>query len=82
MLSKEVEVVKLTELKKHSVANIVSLKNIDKTFLSRLFDLGIYEGAKVKIVNILRLNRLYLIEIDDVELALRKEDAERIEVAL
>ncbi len=70
----------ITNLKREDVAQIVSLKNIDKRFMERLMDLGIYESAKVTLLNKLAFEKLYLIEVDDIEICLRKEDAVNIEV--
>ena len=70
----------ITDLDREEIAKIVSLGNIDKTFTKRLLDLGIYESATVVMLNKLSSNRLYVIEVDDVEICLRKEDAEMIEV--
>jgi len=70
----------ITDLKRADKAVIVSLKNIDKRFRERLMDLGIYESAPVILLNILAYDKLYLIEVDDIEICLRKEDALNIEV--
>lgn len=70
----------ITDLDREEVAKIISLSNIDKLFTKRLMDLGIYESATVVMLNKLSSNRLYIIEVDDIEICLRKEDAEKIEV--
>ncbi|KFZ26114.1 MAG: FeoA domain protein [Candidatus Izimaplasma bacterium HR2] len=70
----------ITDLDRKEVAKIISLSNIDKSFTKRLMDLGIYESATVVMLNKLSSNRLYIIEVDDIEICLRKEDAEKIEV--
>lgn len=70
----------ITDLNRKEVAKIISLGNIDKLFTKRLMDLGIYESATVVMLNKLSSNRLYIIEVDDIEICLRKEDAEKIEV--
>jgi ferrous iron transport protein A len=43
-------------------------------------DVGIYESAEVTVLNILAMGRLYLIEVDDIEICIRREDALLIEV--
>ena len=43
-------------------------------------DLGIYESAEVVMLNCLTFNKLYVIEVDEIELCLREEDAKQIEV--
>ncbi len=70
----------ITDLKRDETARIVSLGKIDQIFNKRLMDLGIYESATVVMLNKLSSNRLYVIEVDDIEICLRKEDAELIEV--
>lgn len=70
----------ITDLKREESARILSLGKIDKIFTKRLMDLGIYESANVVMLNKLSFNRLYIIEVDDIEICLRKEDAEMIEV--
>ena len=70
----------ITDLKREEKAIILSLKNIDKRFMDRLMDVGIYESARVTLLNILSYDNLYLIEVDDIEICLRKEDALNIEV--
>ncbi len=70
----------ITDLKRDEKAIIVSLKNVEKRFMERLMDLGIYESARVILLNKLAFDKLYLIEVDDIEICLRKEDALNIEV--
>ncbi len=70
----------VTDLKKQDIAKITSLKKFDKRFMNRLMDLGIYESAEVTLLNVLAFDKLYLIEVDDIEICLRKEDALNIEV--
>ena len=70
----------ITDLNREDEAVIVSLKSIDKRFMERLMDLGIYESARVTLLNVLAFDKLYLIEVDDIEICLRKEDALHIEV--
>ena len=70
----------ITDLNKDEQAVIVSLRKIEKRFMERLMDLGIYESARVTLLKKLSIDRLYLIEVDDIEICLRKEDALNIEV--
>lgn len=70
----------ITDLQKGETAIIVSLSNIEENFMKRLMDLGVYQHASILLLNKLSFNRLYLIEIDDIEICLRKEDASLIEV--
>lgn len=70
----------ITDLKRDEKAQIISLGNLDKKFISRLMDLGIYESAEVVMLNCLTFNKLYVIEVDEIELCLREDDAKQIEV--
>jgi ferrous iron transport protein A len=70
----------ITDLKRDEKAVIVSLRNVDKRFMERLMDLGIYDSAPLILLNVLAYDNLYIIEVDDVEICLRKEDALNIEV--
>ncbi len=70
----------ITDLNRKDEAVIISLKTIDKKFMERLMDLGIYEEARITLLNKLAFDNLYLLEVDDIEICLRKEDALHIEV--
>lgn len=70
----------ITDLQRNEEAIITSLGNLDKKFTERLMDLGIYESAHVVLLNKLAFEKLFLIEVDDIEICLRKEDAIKIEV--
>jgi ferrous iron transport protein A len=70
----------LTDLKRNETAKVCSLRNLEKTYTDRLMDVGIYESAEVTLLNVLAMGRLYLVEVDDIEICIRKEDALLIEV--
>jgi len=70
----------ITDLKRDEKATIVSLQNLRKNFYLRLMDLGIYEKAEVTLLKKLSFDRLYLLEVDDIEICIRKDDALKIEV--
>ena len=70
----------ITDLKKQDRAKIISLRKLDKKYTDRLMDVGIYESAEVTLLNRLSSNRLFLLEVDDIEICIRKEDAMLIEV--
>ena len=72
---------KITDLKKGQKAKVLSLKTLQKQYTERLMDVGIYESAEVTLLNILAMGRLYLIEVDDIEICIRREEASMIEVA-
>lgn len=70
----------ITELEKKEEAEVVSFEDLDPMFVRRLMDLGIYQGAKITLLNKLSFDRLYLIEVDNVEICIRRDDAKQIEV--
>ncbi|NLG81940.1 MAG: ferrous iron transport protein A [Bacilli bacterium] len=64
-----------------ALGEVAKIKNMDQLPLrlrNRYLDLGIAPGAYVKLINKVNFNRLYIIDIDDVELCLRKSDAQKI----
>ena len=72
----------ITDMTRDVQANIISFNNLESGFTKRLMDLGIYESARVTLLNKLSFGNLFLIEVDDIEICLRKEDAMKIEVQL
>ena len=72
----------ITEMRIKEEGIIKSINQIEINFRKRLMDLGIYDGADVILLNVLSFGKLYLLEVDDVEICLRKEDALLIEVEL
>lgn len=71
----------ITEMKVKEDATIKSFDKIDSNFRKRIMDLGIYEGAHIILLSKLSFGLLYLVEVDDVEICMRKEDAMLIEVS-
>lgn len=64
-----------------ALGEVAKIKNMDQLPLrlrNRYLDLGIAPGVYVKLINKVNFNRLYIIDIDDVELCLRKSDAQKI----
>ncbi len=70
----------ITDMKKLEVKQVVSLKKLNKKYTERLMDVGVYESAIVTLLNIIAMGRLYLLEVDDIEICIRREDALLIEV--
>lgn len=70
----------ITDMKREEKASVLSLRNLDKKYTERLMDVGIYESAEVTLLNKLAMGRLYLLEVDDIEICIRYEDALLIEV--
>jgi ferrous iron transport protein A len=70
----------ITQMKRGDRAKVRSLATLPKHYTERLMDVGVYESAQVTLLNVLAMGRLFLLEIDDVEICIRKEDAARIEV--
>ena len=71
---------KLTELEIKDSATIVSLDKLNKDYVQRLMDVGLYQDAEVILLNRLSFGNLYLIEVDNIELCIREKDAKLIEV--
>ena len=70
----------LTLMKRGDTAIVQSFQALPKQYVERLMDVGIYESAEVTLLNILAMGRLFLLEVDDIEICIRKEDAALIEV--
>ena len=70
----------ITELKRNQKAQVKSLRELHPKYTERLMDVGIYESAEVTLLNVIAMGRLYLIEVDDIEICIRREDALLIEV--
>lgn len=70
----------ITDLGKMEKAQVLSLGKLQKKYIERLMDVGIYESAEVTLLNILAMGRLFLLEVDDIEICIRREDALLIEV--
>ncbi|AIO19285.1 FeoA domain protein [Candidatus Izimaplasma bacterium HR1] len=70
----------ITDLKRTEKASVLSLKKLNKKYTERLMDVGIYESAEVTLLNTLAMGRLYLLEVDDIEICIRRDDALLIEV--
>jgi Fe2+ transport system protein FeoA len=59
---------------------IISMDQIAKNVRHRFMDLGIAPFAKIVLLNTINFNQLYVIEVDDVEICIRKKDALNIQV--
>lgn len=70
----------VTEMEKLEKKQVVSLKKLNKKYTERLMDVGIYESAVVTLLNVIAMGRLFLLEVDDIEICIRREDALLIEV--
>ena len=70
----------ITDMKIKEKAQVISLRNLEKKYTERLMDVGIYESCVVTLLNVLAMGRLYLLEVDDIEICIRYEDASLIEV--
>jgi len=57
---------------------VFDMKDIEKTVRHRFMDLGIAPYAKIKLLNKINFNQLYIIEVDDVEICIRQKDAKKI----
>lgn len=70
----------ITDLEKKETAEVISFDGLDPVFVRRLMDLGIYQSARITVLNKLSFDRLFLIEVDNVEICIRRDDAKKIEV--
>lgn len=57
---------------------IVDMKLVDKNTRHRFMDLGIAPYSKITLLKKVNFNNLYIIEVDDVEICIRKKDAKNI----
>ena len=71
---------KITDMTIKDKAQVISLRSLEKRYTERLMDVGIYESCEVTLLNVLAMGRLYLLEVDDIEICIRFEDASLIEV--
>jgi len=70
----------ITDLRRGEKAQVLSLNKLAKKYTERLMDVGVYESAEVTLLNIIAMGRLFLLEVDDIEICIRREDALLIEV--
>jgi len=70
----------ISNMKKGSRAIVTSFDGLDEAFVARLMDVGLYECSEVTLLNIIAMGKLFLLEVDEVELCIRKDDASRIVV--
>jgi ferrous iron transport protein A len=70
----------IVEMQKSEKSIIVSFDSLSKKFVDRLMDVGMYKGAEVTLLNVLAMGRLFLVEVDDIEICIRRSDASKIEV--
>ncbi|XMB87412.1 FeoA family protein [Mycoplasmatota bacterium WC44] len=68
----------LNELKIGDTATITDMSKLEKSFRNRLMDIGLYQEAVVTLVNTMSFGKMLIVEVDDVEICIRKSDAERI----
>jgi Fe2+ transport system protein FeoA len=59
---------------------IKSMDGISRQVFHRFLDLGIMPCAKVKLLNKINFNQLFIIEIEDVEICIRQKDAKNIQI--
>lgn len=70
----------ITDMRKLEKKQVISLKKLPIKYTERLMDVGIYESAVVTLLNVIAMGRLFLLEVDDIEICIRREDATLIEV--
>lgn len=70
----------LNELKIGEIGIVKDMSKLNEQFKNRLMDIGIYEEAEVLLMNTMAFGKMLIVEIDDVEICIRRSDAERIEL--
>ena len=70
----------LSELQIGDTSVVKDMNNLDQHFKNRLMDIGIYVDAVITLINKMAFGKMLIVEIDDVEICIRRSDAERIEL--
>ncbi|MCF7926182.1 MAG: ferrous iron transport protein A [Candidatus Izimaplasma sp.] len=70
----------ITDMKLNESKVVTSFKGHSKDYINRLMDVGLYLDANITLIKRLAFDSLFLIEVDDIEICLRKKDAIKIEV--
>lgn len=68
----------ITDLEINRKAKIINMDLIEESFRHRLMDMGISLYSDVELIKIISFGKMYLIEVDDVELCIRRDTAEKI----
>lgn len=63
-----------TELKINTSYSLKQIVSQDPLVIERLRDLGVFEGTKIKIVNIISFNSVYVLQLNDSLVALNKAE--------
>jgi len=72
--------VTLATMKKGECAIITEFTDLSESFSRRLYDVGISVGSEVRLLSILNFGQLFYISIDDVDLCIRKQEAQKIKI--
>lgn len=70
----------LSELNIGETGTVKNMGNLETQFKNRLMDIGIYEQANITLINTMAFGKMLIVEVDDVEICIRRSDAERIEL--
>jgi ferrous iron transport protein A len=70
----------LSELQVGETGIVKDMGNLNTQFKNRLMDMGIYRDAKISLINTMAFGKMFIVEVDDVEICIRRSDAERIEL--
>ncbi len=70
----------LSELVVGQTGTIKSMSGLENQFKNRLMDMGIYNNATISLINTMAFGKMLIVEVDDVEICIRRSDAERIEL--
>lgn len=77
---KEKQKKSLVEMVVGESGQILTLNLPDEVFRHRMMDIGIAPNARVEVINTLHNNQLYILDVDDVEICIRREAAKEITV--
>ncbi len=82
ILTEKNEVNKMTinNMKKGERAVVASFDGLNDSFVARLMDVGLYKHSEITLLNIIAMGKLFLLEVDEVEICIRSIDASRIVV--
>jgi len=70
----------LSELVVGQTGVVKSMSGLENQFKNRLMDMGIYNNAAISLINTMAFGKMLIVEVDDVEICIRRSDAERIEL--
>ena len=71
---------KLNDCQKNKKLNVISINEIDQKLKLRLYEIGFYPSAEIKVLNISFLKHTILVQVLDSCFAIKSSIAKNIEV--